>query len=144
MSYKLQEMPGYFSGLHPVAADAVIQIGGLVAINAAGNAVAAAAAVTGHVTGRADDDVDNTGGAAGDKTITTRRGVFVCANSATHPVDKSHVQKMVFAEAPDIIASEGTCRAGLLIGFDSDGAPIVDVTAAAIQTAADVAAAVAP
>lgn len=126
MSYNLTEIPGEFSGKHPLAADTVIEIGGLVALNAAGNAVPAAAAVTGHVAGRAYEGVDNTDGAIADKEVIVKRGIFGCANSATDPVDKSHIGKMVFAETPDIIKDAGTCAAGILIGFDEAGRPLVD------------------
>lgn len=134
MSYNLTQHPGSYSGFHPVAAGAVIEIGALTAINAAGDAVPAGATVTGRVIGRADADTDNTGGSAGDLTTAPKRGVFGCANSQTDPVDKSHVLKMVFAESPDTIRASGTCRAGILIGFESDGSPIVDVTHSAVAT----------
>ena len=134
MSYSLTEIPGSFAGRHPLAADAVIEIGGLVALNAAGNAVPAAAAVTGHVIGRAEEAADNTDGDAGDVTVLVRRGIFGCANSATDPVDSSHVGKMVFAETPDIIEDAGTCEAGILLGFDSDGRPIVDTRFSEVAT----------
>lgn len=142
MSYSLTEIPGSFAGKHPLAADAVIEIGGLVALNAAGNAVPAAAAVTGHVIGRAEESADNTDGDAGDVSVLVRRGIFGCANSATDPVDITHVGKMVFAETPDIIEDAGTCRAGLLLGFDADSRPIIDTRLSTMQTAADVAAAI--
>jgi hypothetical protein len=134
MSYNLTEIPGEFSGKHPVAADAIIEIGGLVARNAAGNSVAADDTVDGAVIGRAYESIDNTGGAAGDQSITVKTGAFGCANSATNPVDKTHVGKMVYAEAPDIIASEGTCQAGILIGFDESGRPLVDTRLSELPT----------
>jgi hypothetical protein len=140
--YNITEIPGHFSGLHPLAADAVIDVGGLVALNASGNALSASSTVTGHCIGRSQDALNNTGGSIGDLVIAPRRGIFGCANSATDPVDKSHIGKMVFAEAPDIIRASGTCRAGLLIGFDSDSRPLVDVRTSTVITAADVAAAI--
>lgn len=126
MSYNLTEIPGDFSGKHPLAAATVIQIGGLTALNAAGNAVPAAAAVTGHVIGRAYEDVDNAAGAIADKEVTAKRGIFGCKNSDAVPVNKTHVGKMVFAETPDIVRATGTCRAGILIGFDESDRPLVD------------------
>lgn len=143
MSYELITIPGSYSGPHPVAADAVIETGGLVALNASGDAVAAASAVTGKVIGRCEEGVDNTGGSAGVITVVVRRGIFGCANSAAAAVTKAHVEKMVFAETPDIIRNAGTCRAGILIGFDADGRPLVDTRTASVQTAEDVAAAIA-
>ena len=126
MSYNLTEIPGEYSGKHPLAADAVIEIGGLVALNAAGNAVPAAAAVTGHVIGRASESVDNTDGDAGDKEVIVKRGIFGCANSATDTLAITHVGKMVYAETPDIVEHTGTCQAGILLGFDEAGRPLVD------------------
>jgi hypothetical protein len=140
--YTLSEIPGHYSGLHPVAANAVIETGGLVALNAAGFAVPASSSVTGHVVGRSTGEADNTGGANGDLVVTPKRGIFGCANSATAPVDVADVGQIVFAEAPDIIRKTGTCRAGLLVGFDGDGRPLVDTRLSTLATAAEVAAAI--
>lgn len=66
----------------PVAANAKIYAGSLVAINAAGDAVPASAVVAQRTRGVAQTQVDNTGGLAGDKSVPTRRGVYRLKNSA--------------------------------------------------------------
>lgn len=71
-------------GGFPLAAAAHLYVGSLVAINSAGNAVVASADSTLFVIGVAEEDVDNSAGIAGAKTITQiRRGSFLFANSAT-------------------------------------------------------------
>lgn len=65
-----------------VLADAVIFAGALVAITAAGFATPGAVATTLKAVGRAEENVDNTGGANGDVTVRVRKGVFRFNNSA--------------------------------------------------------------
>ena len=62
----------------------VIQLfaGEQIACNAAGYAVPAASDITLTVCGRAEHSVDNRTGAAGDRRVTYRRGIFRWANSA--------------------------------------------------------------
>lgn len=124
--YTLPEVPGQFAGLHPVAADTVIANGGLVALNASGNALNAASTVTGFVAGRSEGGADNTGGAIGDAKVLTKHGVFSCALDDTNPPTKAHVGRIVYATAPDTVAHTGTCRAGKLVGFDDAGRALVD------------------
>ncbi|MDH0290589.1 hypothetical protein N7414_15805 [Pseudomonas sp. GD04087] len=66
----------------PVAANAKIFAGSLVCLDASGNAVPGATSTTLKARGVAQEQVDNTGGAAGDQRIETRRGTFQFANSA--------------------------------------------------------------
>ena len=65
-----------------VAAATVLHAGAIVAQDAAGHAVPASTATTLKAVGRAEQAVDNSLGAAGDKTVRVRRGVFRYANSA--------------------------------------------------------------
>lgn len=65
-----------------VAAATTIYAGSLVCIDAAGNAVPGSTATTLTAIGRAEEQVDNAAGAAGDAVIRVRRGVFRFANSA--------------------------------------------------------------
>lgn len=60
----------------------LIFAGAIVARNATGYATKGAVATTLIGVGRADERVDNTGGAAGDKRIRVRTGIFRFANSA--------------------------------------------------------------
>jgi hypothetical protein len=126
--YNIPEMPGDFAGDHPVAAATNIGEGAMVALNAAGNAVQAASAITGHVIGKAVSAVENPG-AIGDKTVRIQRGVFSLALDSTNPPNKSHVGGIVGFTAPDTVSSVlGTCRGGILIGFDEKGRALVDLT----------------
>lgn len=65
-----------------VAAAKKIYAGSLVAKDASGNATPGAVATTLLGVGRAEEYVDNSAGAAGDKTVKVRKGVFRFANSA--------------------------------------------------------------
>jgi hypothetical protein len=126
--YTLITVPGDYAGEHPVAAATIIPTGCFVAMLAAGNAVKGDAGVAGYVIGRSEAGVDNTGGAAGDAKVLVRRGIFACSNDATFALTKAHIGKIVFLTAPDTVGHTGTCRAGVLIGFDDAGNPMVDTT----------------
>lgn len=125
-SYTIAEHPGFYAGLHPVAAATVVASGGLVALDGSGNALDAKSTVTGFVMGRSEGGADNSAGAAGEVKVLVRQGVFALELDATNPPTKAHVGKIVYSIAPDTVAHTGTCRAGKLICFDPDGRPIVD------------------
>ncbi len=124
--YNIAQFPGTSTGKLPVAASTTIAIGGMVALDASGNAVPAASTVTGHVKGLATSGVDNSAGAAGDNSVELTRCIAVLQLDATNPPTKAHIGKMVYAITPDTVAYTGTCRAGRLIGFDGT-LPIVDL-----------------
>jgi hypothetical protein len=63
-----------------VAAGVKIYAGSLVALTATGFATPGATATTLKALGRAEEYVDNTGGAAGDVTVKVRRGLFRFVN----------------------------------------------------------------
>lgn len=67
----------------PVAAAKTIYAGALVALDASGNITPGAAATTLIGAGRAEEYVDNSGGSAGDLSVTFRKGVFRFGNSAS-------------------------------------------------------------
>ena len=67
----------------PVAAATRIFAGSLVCLNASGYAVPGATSTTLKARGVAQEQVDNSAGAAGDLRIETRRGVFPFANSTS-------------------------------------------------------------
>lgn len=67
----------------PVAAGAKIYAGSLYCLNAAGYAVPGSTSATLKARGRAEETVDNTGGAAGAKSVPGLRGCFQYANSTT-------------------------------------------------------------
>lgn len=64
-----------------VSADAVIYAGALIVLNG-GFAEPGSVATTLKAVGRAEEAVDNTGGADGDVTVNVRRGIFRFKNSA--------------------------------------------------------------
>lgn len=66
----------------PVAANAVIHAGALIALNATGFAVPASATAANTTRGVAQGPVDNTGGGDGGAVATVRRGLFRLGNSA--------------------------------------------------------------
>lgn len=66
----------------PVAAATKIFAGGIVCRNAAGTATPGATSVALKAEGRADEFVDNSSGAAGDRVVRVQKGVFKYANSA--------------------------------------------------------------
>jgi hypothetical protein len=66
----------------PAAAGAKFYKGGIVVANAAGYAVPALTATTVKAAGRSEREVDNTAGAAGDKKVEVRHGIFLYDNSA--------------------------------------------------------------
>lgn len=67
----------------PVAAATRIFAGSLVCLNASGYAVPGSVATTLKARGVAQEQVDNSGGLAGDLNVETRRGVFHFANSSS-------------------------------------------------------------
>lgn len=89
----------------PVAAGAVIHAGALVVANAAGYGAPGSTANNLTYLGRADEHVDNTGGADGAKTVIVRRGVaFRWANSGTDPVTQAELGKAVYIVDDETVA----------------------------------------
>lgn len=125
--FNIPENPGDYAGDHPVLTNVIIRSGAIVALTAAGYAVEAASAITGHAIGRAVSGADNTGGASGDQKVRVKRGVFALALDATNPPGIAHVGGRVGISAPDTASSTlGTCRGGICIGFDPAGRCLVD------------------
>lgn len=110
----------------PVAANAVIHAGALVVANATGFVAPGSTATTLTYIGRADDAVDNTGGADGAKTVRVRRKkVFKFKNSGTDPVTQASLGKACYiVDDETVAATNGTntrSAAGIVIALDSDG-----------------------
>ncbi len=109
----------------PVAAATLLPGGGLNAINAAGAVVPAADAAGLKVIGVSDENVDNSSGAAGDKTVNSRRGrVFKFKNDGTNAVAAAHLFTNVYVKDNETVDSDGGTNsivAGKCIGIDSDG-----------------------
>lgn len=67
----------------PVAAAAHLFAGGQAAVNASGNIVPASADATLTVVGRIEEEVDNSSGGNGDRSVRIKRGLFRFANSSS-------------------------------------------------------------
>jgi hypothetical protein len=121
----------------PLAAAAVIHAGTLVALDGDGNAIPAANTAGLRVIGRAEEDKDNSAGAAGARTINVKRGVFRFANSATAAVDADDRGKWCYVEDDSTVAETATnkCKAGIVVDVDADGVWI-DTTRASLATSA--------
>jgi hypothetical protein len=76
-----RQKDGTFRDL-PVAASTKIFAGALLALNASGYVVPGATAIGLKALGRAEKHVDNSTGAAGDASVTVRKGVFQYGNGA--------------------------------------------------------------
>lgn len=110
----------------PVAADEEIFAGGLVALNGSGYLVAGNEATGLTYRGRADEYVDNTGGADGDTHCLVRRKVaFKFNNSGTDPVDQSHVgQSGYIVDDETVAATDGAgtrSPAGTILAVEGNG-----------------------
>jgi hypothetical protein len=109
----------------PVAAAVTIYAGSLVAINAAGNAQPGATATGLKVVGRAEEQVNNSFGAAGDLTVTVRRGVFKFENDTSDPVTVATLlEDCYIVDDQTVAATSGSStrsRAGQVIQVDPDG-----------------------
>lgn len=110
----------------PVAAGAKIFAGSIVVANATGFATKGSTAVGLTYLGRADAQVDNTGGADGAKTIAVRRGkAFKFANSGTDAVTQADLGKTCYIEDDETVAkTDGTgtrSACGKVVGIEADG-----------------------
>ena len=89
----------------PVAADVRIFAGAMVALNADGNAVIAAATSNLVVVGRAEQFVSNLDGAAGDVSVRVKRGVFLYANStAADEIVRSDINATAYVVDEETLA----------------------------------------
>ncbi len=109
----------------PVAAGVRIFQGALVAASTLGLAQPGATATTLTGAGRAEEEADNTAGAAGAINVTVRRGVFQFKNLAGDPVVQADINKDCFIVDDETVAktSGGATRsvAGKVRGVDAGG-----------------------
>jgi hypothetical protein len=110
----------------PIAANAKIFAGALIAANATGFAAPGSTATTLTALGRAESSVDNTGGADGAKTIqVTRQDAFKYANLATDLVTQAEIGKNCYIVDDQTVAkTNGTSTrsvAGKVLGVEADG-----------------------
>lgn len=108
-----------------VAADEKIFAGALIMRNAAGFLVAGATALNLIGVGRAEDVIDNTGGANGDVTLTYRVGLFRYVNSGSDPVTTAEIGSACYAvDDQTVAASDGSgtrSKAGVVEMIDTSG-----------------------
>ncbi len=108
-----------------VAASTKTEAGKLVGVNSAGYAVEGGDTAGIKILGVADETVDNSSGANGDKTVRVRKGkVFKLKNSGTNAVDVADVGSNVFVEDDETVADDpGTngIVAGRCMEVVSDG-----------------------
>jgi hypothetical protein len=108
-----------------VAANAVIYAGALVcSLDGYATKGAAGARLVGI--GRAEEMVDNTGGSAGDKTITVRRGVFQFANSAdADEITEADIERTAYVVDDQTVAKTSNSGArgiaGRIVAVDEAG-----------------------
>lgn len=110
-----------------VAANAVFHAGALAAVNATGFGVPGATATTLIYLGRAEEAVDNTGGADGAKTVMVRRGkAFKFKNSSGDPVTQASLGKTCYIVDDETVSATNAggntqSAAGKVLGIEADG-----------------------
>ncbi|SNS86821.1 hypothetical protein SAMN05421763_103279 [[Luteovulum] sphaeroides subsp. megalophilum] len=108
------------------AASVLIYAGALVMRDASGNITKGATATGAIGVGRAEERVDNTGGAAAAKTVPYRAGIFRFANSgSTDAITKADIGKACWIVDDQTVArTSGTntrSRAGIVEMVDDQG-----------------------
>lgn len=108
---------------YKVAATTKIYAGSMVALNG-GYAVPGSTATTLTYLGRAEEYVDNSTGAAGDKTVLVARGEqFKWGNSATDPVVQADVGADCYIVDDETVSHTDTNQsvAGKVVAVEADG-----------------------
>ena len=110
----------------PLPANGKIFQGAMVQITAAGYAAAGSATAANVTIGRAEESVDNTGGANGDKRIKVRRGVFRFGNSAAGDlIARTEIGKTVYVVDDQTVAKTNNAgarpAAGICFDVDAQG-----------------------
>ncbi|HWH86349.1 MAG TPA: hypothetical protein VNV36_06210 [Pseudomonas sp.] len=108
----------------PVEASTKIHAGSLVVANAAGYAAPGTTSTVIRYIGRAEETVDNTGGARGAKLVTVRRlSAFKWANDGS--ITQTHLMEIAYIVDDQTVSStDGTSTrsvAGIIVGVDPDG-----------------------
>ena len=124
----------------PVAANAKIYAGAITVANATGYAAPGAAALDLTYLGRAEEAVDNTGGADGAKTVLVRRGkAFKFKNAAADAVTQAELGEPCYIADDETVArtSAGARSvAGIVVAVDADGVWVADAPKFALSVAA--------
>lgn len=115
----------------PVAAATHIYQGTMVAVNLSGYLVDASADPSLRVLGRAEEEVDNSAGSAGDLDCKVRRGIFGWTNSATTlAVSDAHVGRICYAVDNQTVSLRNPTGsypvAGRVYDVDADGQVFIE------------------
>lgn len=112
----------------PVKGNTKIFEGALVAIDSTGFAIPGKKAAGLITAGRAEEFIDNTGGADGAKLIKVRRGTFKYSNDSTTPVTEKDLLKdcYIVDDETVTITEIGTSKAGKVIGLEN-GEVIIEI-----------------
>lgn len=110
----------------PVAAGAIIYAGSLVVANASGYAAPGTTSTTLTALGRAEESIDNSAGANGDKTVRISRGeAYLFANLAADLVTQAELGKTCYIVDDQTVAKTtgGATRsaAGKVLGVEAAG-----------------------
>lgn len=110
----------------PVATGVKIFAGSLVAVNATGFATPGTVAATLTYLGRAEQFIDNTAGADGEKVLIVRRNkAFKWNNSAADPITQADLMKTVYIVDDATVAKTSNAgarsAAGKVIQIEADG-----------------------
>lgn len=109
----------------PVAAATTIFQGALVAVNASGYAVPGSVATTLKAAGRAEETIDNSGGAAGALSVKVKRGVFKFKNSGADACVQANVLGDCFIVDDETVAktdgSSARSKAGKILEVEATG-----------------------
>ncbi|NOR70976.1 MAG: hypothetical protein GQ532_14985 [Methylomarinum sp.] len=107
----------------PVAAATKIYAGSLVVLDASGNAAPGSTATGLKARGRAEENIDNSSGVAGDVSVAVRRGTYKFANDGS--INRTHIDATVYiVDDQTLAATDGTgtrSAAGKLIDVEADG-----------------------
>ncbi|SIQ30805.1 hypothetical protein [Marinobacterium stanieri] len=109
----------------PVAASAVIFAGALVVLDASGNAAKGTTATGLTARGVAQATVDNSNGAAADKTVETEAGTHRFVNDGTDTIDRTDIGGTAYiVDDQTVAATDGTgtrSAAGKIVDVDDLG-----------------------
>ncbi len=105
----------------PVEAATHLYPGGMIARNAAGNAVPASDTAGLRIVGRCEVDADNSLGIAGTINVQVSRGIFLYTNSATDPLAAADIGNMAYVEDDSTVCKVGAnnkVKAGRITDID--------------------------
>lgn len=113
----------------PVAANQVIFEGYIVCLNASGFAVRGAEATGLIARGVAQNEVNNTGGADGDKVVKSFIGAWLFDVKAGDEPTQADVGSLVYITSPYEVGKTATGRspAGYLLRIDQSGQAVVEI-----------------